>query len=109
MFGEEAGAHSFPLGPHARALAGGLLPPGGLTREGREREVGLFGARRGGEDRGVLVEGELARGRRLRLVGGQRQFVWGERQFVGGRQGNPALLWGGPQETQRGVAPILIT
>lgn len=94
LFGEEADAHSLPLGPHARALAGGLLPSGGLTREGREREVGLFGARRGGEDWGVLIEGQLARGASLRLVRGQRQFVRGECQFAGGRQGNPALLWG---------------
>lgn len=108
-FGEEAGAHGLPLGSHAWALAGRLLPSGGLTGEGREREVGLFGARRGGEDRGVLVEGKLAGGAGLGLEGGQRQLVWRERQFVGGRQGNSALLWGRPQQTQRGVAPILIT
>lgn len=101
LFGEETGAHCFPLGPNTRALAGRLLPLGRLTRQGREGEIHPLWASGGGENGGVLVKGELAGGACLRLVGG-------ERQLVGGRQGHSALLWGRPQQTWRGVAPVFI-
>ena len=40
--------------------------------------------------------------------GGESQLVGGRRQFEGGRQGHSALLWGRPQQTWRGVAPVFI-